>query len=94
MKNEIMAVAEAKKRFSEIISKSAYSDQRIIITKRNRPIAAVISIEDLHSLEQIEKRKGLMEIIGKWQNFDEINDAIDNIVDKRHKEGTGRNVSF
>ena len=94
MKNEIISVVEAKKRFSEIINRSAYSDCRIIITKRNRPVAAVINMKDLQSLEQSNKRKGLMEVIGKWQGFDELQDAIDNAIENRHLEGAGRDVSL
>lgn len=94
MKNEMISVVEAKKRFSEIINRSAYSDCRIIITKRNRPVAAVINMEDLQSLEQSNKRKGLMEVIGKWQGFDELQDAIDNAIENRHLEGAGRDVSL
>jgi len=94
VKNEMISVVEAKKRFSEIINRSAYSDCRIIITKRNRPVAAVINMEDLQSLEQSNKRKGLMEVIGKWQGFDELQDAIDNAVENRHLEGAGRDVSL
>ncbi|MBI5592272.1 MAG: type II toxin-antitoxin system Phd/YefM family antitoxin [Deltaproteobacteria bacterium] len=94
MKNEMISVAEAKKRFSEIINRSAYSDCRIIITKRNRPVAAVINMQDLQSLEQSNNRKGLMEVIGKWQGFDELQDAIDNAVQDRHLEGAGRDVSL
>jgi prevent-host-death family protein len=94
VKNEMISVVEAKKRFSEIINRSAYSDCRIIITKRNRPVAAVINMEDLQSLEQSNKRKGLMEVIGKWQGFDELQDAIDNAIENRHLEGAGRDVSL
>jgi prevent-host-death family protein len=94
VKNEMISVAEAKKRFSEIINRSTYSDCRIIITKRNRPVAAVINMQDLQSLEQSNKRKGLMEVIGKWQGFDEMQDAIDNAVQDRHLEGAGRDVSL
>jgi len=94
VKNEMISIVEAKKRFSEIINRSAYSDCRIIITKRNRPVAAVINMEDLQSLEQSNKRKGLMEVIGKWQGFDELQDAIDNAVENRHLEGAGRDVSL
>jgi prevent-host-death family protein len=94
VKKEMMSVGEAKKRFSEIINRSAYSDCRIIITKRNRPVAAVINMEDLQSLEQSIKRKGLMDLIGKWQGFDELQDAIDTAVEDRHLEGAGRDVSL
>ncbi len=94
MKTEMLSVVEAKKRFSEIVNRSAYSDCRIIITKRSRPVAAMINMEDLRSLEQSNKRKSLTEVIGKWQGFDEVQNAIDNAVKDRHREGAGRDVSL
>ncbi len=63
-------------------------------TTRNRPVASVINMEDLKSLEQSNKRKGLIEVIGKWQGFDELKGAIDKVVEYRHFEGAGRNVSL
>ena len=51
-------------------------------------------MEDLKSLEQSNKRKGLMDVIGKWQWFDELKGAIDKVVEDRHFERSGRNVSL
>jgi len=51
-------------------------------------------MEDIQSLKQSNKRKCLMEVIGKWQEFDEPQDAIDNAVENRHLEGTSRDVSL
>lgn len=52
----------------------------------------MINIEDLQSLEQNNKRKGLMDVIGKWQEFDELQDVIDNAVKDLHLEGASRDV--
>jgi prevent-host-death family protein len=40
MKNEV-SIAEAKAKFSELVNRAAYGGERIIITKRGRPIAVL-----------------------------------------------------
>ncbi len=89
-----VTVAEAKSHFSELIAKSAYKRERFIITRRNKPVAALVSLDDLRIIEQHEERQGLASIVGKWPGFEEIDEVIDDLVDLRHKGGGGRNVSF
>jgi prevent-host-death family protein len=45
-----ISVGDAKSRFSEMISRAA-SGERFVIRRRNRPIAALISTNDLERLE-------------------------------------------
>jgi len=52
-------VAEAKRRFSDYIAKTAHDHTRVLITRRGRPVAAVVSIDDLRESEQLDKRAGL-----------------------------------
>lgn len=44
-------VVEAKSRFSELISRAA-AGERIVIQRRDRPVAVLISPEDLERLER------------------------------------------
>ncbi|MGI6206763.1 MAG: type II toxin-antitoxin system Phd/YefM family antitoxin [Anaerolineae bacterium] len=44
-------VAEAKARFSELISRAA-SGERFVIQRRERPVAALIGVEELARLER------------------------------------------
>jgi prevent-host-death family protein len=54
--NEISTV-EARDQFSEIVNKAAYGKERTIVTRRGKALAALIPIEDLRILEEIEDRK-------------------------------------
>lgn len=63
-------------------------------TKRNRPVATLVSLRDLEEIEQAEKRKGLLSIIGKWEGLEEIEWDIEAAVADRHLEGSGRDVSL
>tara|TARA_B100002003_G_C13620917_1_gene318511 strand:+ start:40 stop:315 length:276 start_codon:yes stop_codon:yes gene_type:complete len=87
------SVAEIKSHFSEYISKVAYSQEKIIITKRNKPIAALIDMNELKKLNNVKEISGLSSVIGKWKNFHEISEEIDKAYRLR-KRDKPRNVSI
>jgi prevent-host-death family protein len=95
--NDNISVAEAKSHFSKYISKVAYADKRFVITKRNKPIAALVSIDELQKIDLREKSekesKKFSEMIRKWKDFDEIADDVEKAYRERPKD-KGRNVSF
>lgn len=55
---ETMNVVEARRNFSEVMARVAYQHQRIVIERKGRPMAALISIEDLRRLEALERTAG------------------------------------
>jgi prevent-host-death family protein len=88
-----VSIAEAKGNFSEYISRVAFAGEKLIITKRGKPVAGLVSLEDIKRLKQKSESAGLSQAIGKWENFDEIKLEIKKTYNKRYKE-QGRNVSF
>ena len=48
---KIRSVADAKKNLSELMSRAAYNNERFLIQRRGKPMAALISVEDLARLE-------------------------------------------
>ena len=51
MNEESINVAEAKKHLSELLGRVAYGKQQILITKRGKPMARLVPVEnssDLH----------------------------------------------
>ncbi|RJX26931.1 MAG: type II toxin-antitoxin system Phd/YefM family antitoxin [Desulfurivibrio sp.] len=89
-----ISVAEAKSHLSELIARSAHGHERFTITRRNRPVAALVSIEDLKIIEQHEERQGLAAVAGSWPDFTEIAEAIGDIAELRSQGGGGRDVSL
>ena len=89
-----ISVAKAKSQISELIAKSQYSHERFIITRRDKPVAALVSLDDLKILEQYEEKQGLATIAGKWQDFDEVADAMGELEILRATGGKGRDVSL
>lgn len=93
MSSEEVPVAEIKAHLSEYLAISHKESRRIIITKRGKPFAAIISIDDLQNLEQLDEKNGLAEIAGKWKHFDEVAPLIEEIYQKRGKD-EHRNISL
>ena len=89
-----VSVANLKSHLSELIAKSSYGHERFIITRRNKPVAALVSLEDLQAIEQYEERKGLASVAGKWKDFEAVSEQLDDLAQLRQNGGAGRNVSL
>jgi len=51
-----MTAAGARSRFSEIVNRTAFGGERVVVTRRGKPLAALVPIEDLALLEELENR--------------------------------------
>jgi prevent-host-death family protein len=51
-----VTTVEARSQFSEILNRAAYGRERVVLTRRGKPIAAVVSIDDLRALERLIDR--------------------------------------
>lgn len=47
----MVATAEAKARLSELVNRVIYGEERVLIMRRGKPVAALISMEELNRLE-------------------------------------------
>ena len=52
--NTIISTAEARKNFADIVNKVAYGKEPIVLTRRGKEVAALVSIDELELLRQIE----------------------------------------
>ncbi len=94
MSTQTVSVAETKAHISELIAKSQHSHERFIITRRNKPVAALINIQDLRLLEQQQEAQGLAAIAGKWADFEEVVEGMGDLRSLRATGGQGRDVSL
>ncbi len=49
-----ISTANARKNFSDIVNKVAYGREPVILTRRGEKVAALVSMEELELLQQIE----------------------------------------
>ena len=57
--SEAITTVAARQNFSELINRVAYGKDRVLLTRRSRPLAAVVPMEDIALLEEIEDRDDL-----------------------------------
>ena len=51
-----ISTADARKHFADIVNKVAYGNEPIILTRRGQEVAALVSMDELELLQQIEDR--------------------------------------
>jgi prevent-host-death family protein len=49
-----MTVAEAKNHFSDVLRRAEYGGERVIVERHGKPVAAIVSTDDLRQLEAAE----------------------------------------
>lgn len=54
--------AQARDQFPDLVSQATYAKKRTIITRRGKKVAAIIPIEDLERLQEIEDREDIKKI--------------------------------
>ena len=83
---ENLSVADAKKHLSELMSRVAYNNERFLIERRGKPMAALVSTEDLARLEKEAKAgQGLLAAVGACADFEEWDLMIENIYLQREQ---------
>jgi prevent-host-death family protein len=49
-----MTVADAKNHFSDVLRRAEYGGERVIVERHGKPVAAIVSTDDLRQLEAAE----------------------------------------
>jgi prevent-host-death family protein len=72
MLNKISA-ADARRKFANILNRVAYGKESFVLTRRGEPLAAIVSIDDLKLLQEIEEQ---MDIDDAWKARNEPGENI------------------
>jgi prevent-host-death family protein len=98
----IKGTAEIKAHFSEFINRVRYQSERILIARRGKPVAALVSIDDFHRLESLENQAAMdlkknshpiMRAFGGWSELDDLDELVEDIYNLR-KLNVGREVDL
>ena len=68
-----ITTADARKRFSNIINRVAFGDETFVLTRRGEPIAALVSIQELKLLQELEDQ---LDVDDAWKTKDEPGEPI------------------
>ncbi|HLH72824.1 MAG TPA: type II toxin-antitoxin system prevent-host-death family antitoxin [Chloroflexota bacterium] len=56
-----LTTSELRDQLAEVVNRAAYGKERVILTRRGKPLAAIIPIEDIRLLEELENQRDLAE---------------------------------
>jgi len=93
---EKLGMAEAKRRFSELINRVADSGDRVLIERQGKPVIALVKADDLEQLEravQSKPPKGLLAAVGAWADYPNLDELINHIYRARSR-AKDRKASF
>jgi prevent-host-death family protein len=91
--------AQARARLPALVSDVAHKGSRVIIEKHGKPMAALVSIEDLQKLESASvsghKPLGALALVGAWAGVtdEQIDAFLKDIYSSRRKD-KGRPVNL
>ena len=93
-----VSTAEAKAKLSELIGAVAYGRHKVVIERRGRPVAALVSLEDAERIATADTARrpgGALALLGAWADLEdaEIDEMVDDIYAARERD-TGRPVEL
>jgi prevent-host-death family protein len=90
-----VGVAEAKRRFSEMLARVAYAGEWVVITKRGKPVAALVGVQDAVSAEgtgtRPQESQGLIGTAGSLADWEGLEAVMATVVRQR-RQSRGRSV--
>ncbi|MFZ5916403.1 MAG: type II toxin-antitoxin system Phd/YefM family antitoxin [Chloroflexota bacterium] len=96
-----LGTAEIKARLSEIINRVAFGRERLIVLRRGKPVAALVSVNDLRQLEALDSTDPdndpgvhpIMRVFGGWADRADLDELLAEIYAAR-ESATGREVTL
>lgn len=72
MLNKI-STADARKKLANIVNRVAFGKEAFVLTRRGEALAALVSVEDLKLIQEIEER---MDVEDAWQARSESEETV------------------
>ncbi len=83
---EKISAAEAKSKFSEILSRVRFAHDYFLIERKGKAVAALVDVAALKSIASSRKSKvqrGLLAAVGAWKEFKNMENTISRIYQLR-----------
>jgi prevent-host-death family protein len=77
-----LSVAEAKRRFSDVLGTVRHRGERVIVERRGRPVAAIVPLDDLARLEG-DTGPGVLALVGAFGDARDLPRILDDVVQAR-----------
>lgn len=67
---DALSMATVRKDLAKLIGKVQYRKERMIITRHDKPVAALVPVDDAALLEELEDRLDLVEALEAIKDYD------------------------
>jgi prevent-host-death family protein len=100
-KTKKISAAQAKAKLSELLARVSLTEERYVIERRGKPVAALVSVQDLEQLvanavPDQENSNAFLELAGLWSGImtdEEVDDFLKAVYEERARD-TGRPVDL
>jgi prevent-host-death family protein len=66
-----VSTREARENFSDVVNRAAYGKERVILTRRGKPVVAVVPMADMELLEALEDKIDLEDALAALKEAEE-----------------------
>ena len=66
----ILSIGEARNKFADAINRVSYGGERIVFARRGKPVAALVSADDLDVLRHIEDTEDLRDAVKVLKEYE------------------------
>ncbi len=81
-----ISISKVRSAFADTLNRVSYGKERVILRRRNKDIAALVPIEDLQLIEEIEDRIDIEDARKALEEYERTGEAI-SIEEYRAKRG-------
>jgi prevent-host-death family protein len=82
-----IGIADAKRRFADVLGAVRHRGERFVIQRRGTPVAALVPIADLDRLRGRSGR-GFLALVGAFDDAGELPETLDQVVRNRRSQRT------
>jgi prevent-host-death family protein len=81
-----ISVADAKRRFADVLGTVRYQGERYVVERNGTPMAALVPLTDLPESPAGGERSGFLALVGAFEDAPEYADALTEVVSTREDQ--------
>jgi prevent-host-death family protein len=81
-----IGVAEAKRRFADVLGAVRYRGERFVVERNGTPMAAVVPISEVQGATEQVERPGFLALIGAFEDEPEYADSLADALRSRRTQ--------
>jgi prevent-host-death family protein len=81
-----IGVAEAKRRFADVLGTVRYKGERYVVERNGTPMAALVPLSDLPRQSEPRPRSGFLALVGAFDEAPEYAESLTEVVRSRRAQ--------